>query len=81
MVSVVVMCSSTVKKVTIIYSRPQPGCHSTNSPWPGIMKLFLAREILVNDIPAGDGQIDNLFCSARTVSIDIVYPFEHAVFV
>jgi hypothetical protein len=27
----------------------------------GIMKLFLARESLVSDIPAGDGTITNLF--------------------
>ncbi len=29
--------------------------------WPGIIKLFPARESLVNDFPAGDGKIDNLF--------------------
>jgi hypothetical protein len=22
------------------HSRPQPGCHLPNSPWPGIFKLF-----------------------------------------
>jgi hypothetical protein len=27
----------------------------------GMIKLFQAREILVSDIPAGDGKIDNLF--------------------
>ncbi len=32
-----------------------------NSPWPGITKLFPARESLVSDIPAGDGKIDNIF--------------------
>jgi hypothetical protein len=45
------------------FSRPQPGCHKTNSPWTGIFKLFPARESLVSDIPAGDGKNDNLFYS------------------
>jgi hypothetical protein len=27
----------------------------------GMIKLFQAREILVSDIPAGDGKMDNLF--------------------
>jgi hypothetical protein len=29
--------------------------------WPGISKLFLDRESLVNDIPAGDRKIVSLF--------------------
>ncbi len=33
----------------------------TNSPWAGIIKVFLARASLVSDIPAGDGKIVNLF--------------------
>jgi hypothetical protein len=37
-----------------------------NSPWPGIIKLFLARESLVNDIPARDGINDDLFYSVPT---------------
>jgi hypothetical protein len=32
-----------------------------NSPWPGIIKFFLASESLGSDIPAGDGKIANLF--------------------
>jgi hypothetical protein len=52
----------TVKK-GLRFSRPQPGCHFPNSPWPGIIKLFLARESLVSEIPAGDGKIANLFYS------------------
>jgi hypothetical protein len=43
------------------FSRLQPGCHLQNSPWPGIIKPFLARESLVSDIPTGDGKMDNLF--------------------
>jgi hypothetical protein len=44
------------------FSRPQPGgCHLPNSPWPGKVKLFPARERLVSDIPAGDGKNANLF--------------------
>jgi hypothetical protein len=55
----------TVKK-GLRFSRPQPGCHSPNSPWPGIIKLFPARESLVSDIPAGVWKIDNLFYSVAT---------------
>jgi hypothetical protein len=43
------------------FSRPQPGCHLSNSPWPVIIKFFPARESLVGDIPARDGKIVNLF--------------------
>ncbi len=39
---------SRVKKVS--------GFHLPNSPWPRFTKLFLARESLVSDIPAGDGK-------------------------
>ncbi len=43
------------------FSRLQPGFgHLPNSTWPGIIKIFLARERLVSDIPDGDGKIDNL---------------------
>jgi hypothetical protein len=35
----------------------------SNFLWPGIIKLFPARESLVGDIPAGDGKIDYLFNS------------------
>jgi hypothetical protein len=45
------------------FSRPQPGCHVPNSTWPRIIKLFPPRESLVSGIPAGDGQIINLFYS------------------
>ncbi len=41
-----------------------------NSPWPGVIKLFLARESLVSDIPAGDVKIANLFYS---VSLYILF--------
>jgi hypothetical protein len=54
------MLQYTVKKF-YHFSRPQPGCHLPNSPWPGISKLFPARVSLVSDIPAGDGKNDNLF--------------------
>jgi hypothetical protein len=36
------------------FSCPHPGCQLPNSPWPGKIKLFLSRDSLVNDIPAGD---------------------------
>ncbi len=32
-----------------------------DSPWPGIIKLFPARESLVSDIPARDAKTANLF--------------------
>jgi hypothetical protein len=47
------------------FSRPQPGCDEPNSPWPVIFKLF--RESLVNDIPAGDRKIANLFYSGTEI--------------
>ncbi len=52
----------TVKK-GLRFSRPPPGCHLPNSPWPGIIELFPARESLVSDIPALDRKTANLFCS------------------
>jgi hypothetical protein len=27
------------------FSRPQPGCHTLNSPWPGIINLFRSGRI------------------------------------
>ncbi len=55
----------TVKKGSR-FSCPQPRCHLPNSAWPGIIKLFPARESLVSDIPAEDGKISNLFYSVYT---------------
>jgi hypothetical protein len=40
------------------FSLLQPGCHLLYSPWPGIIKLFPARET-VSDIQAGDGKMVN----------------------
>ncbi len=45
------------------YSRPERGCHLPNSTWPGIVKLFPARESLVSDILAGERKTANLFYS------------------
>jgi hypothetical protein len=42
------------KKKGYRFSRPQPGFHLPNSPWPG-------KNSLVSDIPAGDGKIANFF--------------------
>jgi hypothetical protein len=47
------------------FSRTQPGCHSPNTLWPGIIKLFLARESLVSNIPAWDRKNDKLFLQCR----------------
>jgi hypothetical protein len=49
------------------FSYPQPGCHYLNPSWPGITKLFPARERLVCDIPARDGKNYNLFYSEYVV--------------
>ncbi len=38
------------------------------SLWAGMIKLFPARETLVNDIPAGDGKTVNLFYSVPYIS-------------
>jgi hypothetical protein len=46
----------------LLFSRPQPGY-----PWPGIIKLFPARESLVSDIPAGDGKMANPFLQCNPV--------------
>ncbi len=57
----------TVKK-GFRYSRTQPGCHLPDSLWAGIMtlyKLFTPRASLLSDIPAGDGNIENLFYGAQ----------------
>jgi hypothetical protein len=42
------------------FSRPQR-CHEPNSPWPGIIKLFPARECLVSDSPARDWEMTKNF--------------------
>ncbi len=55
-----VMNRYTVKK-SYWFSRLQPGCHLTNSPWPGIINLFPPRGSLVSDIPSGEGKTANLF--------------------
>jgi hypothetical protein len=63
----------TVKRIST--SRPQPGCHWSNSPWPKKIKLFLARESLVSDIPAWDVKIENLFlqCSEKSDVLNRIF--------
>jgi hypothetical protein len=44
------------------FPRPQPGCHLSNSPWPGII-----------DIPSGDGaEIDYLFYSVLGIFLSLL---------
>jgi hypothetical protein len=43
------------------FFHPSQGVTLKNSPWPGIIKLFPPREILVSDIPTGDGKIASFF--------------------
>ncbi len=52
----------TVKK-GLRHPRPLP-----NSPRAGIIKLLRPRESLVRDIPAGDGNIGNLFLRCNHIS-------------
>jgi len=47
------------------FSRLQPAL--TKLSWPGINKVFPARESLVSDIPAGDGKNYNLFFQCKYV--------------
>jgi len=54
------MLQYTVKKSSP-FSRPQPGCHWSNSSWAGIIYFFPPRESLVSDIPAGDEKMANSF--------------------
>ncbi len=61
------LCYPVRRPYTVIngywFSRLQLGCHLSNSPWPGIVKLFPASGSLVSDIPSRDGKTANLFCS------------------
>jgi hypothetical protein len=50
-----------------------------SSPWPGIIKLFLARESLVSDIPAGDGKIAELFYSVPSLDKNVIPVADSAV--
>ncbi len=77
--------SYTVKKGQR-FSCPEAGCQLPNSPWPGIIYFFPAREILVSDIPipAGDGKTTNLFYSIYPSPIcwgggecNFVFPFAY----
>jgi hypothetical protein len=43
------------------FSRPQPGCHLPNSPWPGIIKLFPAREVWLVTSRLGTGKTITFF--------------------
>ncbi len=53
--------------------RPQPGCHLPNSPRAGIVKLNPPRGILVSDIPAGDGNVANLFLRCSVSNSEEIY--------
>ncbi len=49
-------------------SRPHPGCHLPNSPWPEKLNYSHARE---SYIPAGDGKTAHLFYSELTALIHL----------
>ncbi len=57
-----------VKKRLSIFPSPA-GMSLPNSPWPGIIKLFPAREGLVSDIPAGDLFYSVLFIKTQQEEI------------
>ncbi len=59
---IVGLVAETGRHHSFILNVCQPGCHKPNSPWPGIIKLFPAREScwLVTS-RRGDGKIANLF--------------------
>jgi hypothetical protein len=42
--------------------------------WPGLIKLFPARESLVSDIPAEDGKIASLFYSVQPLRNTVPRP-------
>ncbi len=52
-------------------SRPQPGCHLPNSLWAEIIKLIQPRESLISDIPAGDGNVANVFLQCTVLYIQL----------
>jgi hypothetical protein len=57
----------TVKKV---YDLPVlSGGHQPNFRWPGIIKIFPARESLISDVPAGDGKTANLFLQCNRLKL------------
>ncbi len=58
----------TVKKRLAIFPSPA-GMSLTKLSLAGIIKLFLSRESLVSDIPAGDGKIAYLFYSVSRSQI------------
>ncbi len=54
---------------------PSPTGHWPNYLWPGIIKLFLARESLASDNPAGDGKIDILFLQCSWIIKSPAYTY------
>jgi hypothetical protein len=52
------------------YRFPVPSRDVTNLilPWPGMIKLFPARESLVGDITTEEGKNDNLFMQCKVDS-------------
>jgi hypothetical protein len=65
----------TVKKVTDFPFPSRNVTYQPNSPWPGIIQIFPARESLVIDIPAGDREIANLLLQCNEISFNLVREF------
>jgi hypothetical protein len=63
------------KKVTDFPVPSRDVTSQPNSPWPGIIQLFPAREILVIDIPAGDRKIANLLLQCNEIPFNLVREF------
>jgi hypothetical protein len=66
MAAEVIGSSHTVKKVTVFLVPAEMSI--TKLSWLGIIYLFLTRESLVGDIPAGEGENDNLFLQCMALA-------------
>jgi hypothetical protein len=55
-------------------------CKKRFAPFPGIIKLFPPRESLVSDIPAGDGNVANLFFEVYLIKIVVQDLILHLLF-
>ncbi len=58
------------------FSRPQPGCHLPNSPWPGIIKIFLTRRAWLVTSRMWTGKSLTFFNSAPTSTLQCCQPAE-----
>jgi hypothetical protein len=67
------LCVHCKKRLAMIFPSPARDVTSQTLPWPGISRLFSARESWVSDIPAGDGKIANFFLQCTSMVFIIIY--------